>query len=160
MKAFTKGLAIALASVVAVLGIIALLGSTVLKDSPLTAAIESITDGAGNAAANAALDATGVKEKAEAALRGNVSSIAGATGLSESQVESAIDRLDISSWEVTSLPDGARAQGSTDVSYQGVDATLTTYADPSYVTVEALGQSITLAVPESAQGYVSLLGYL
>lgn len=160
MKAFTKGLAIALSAIVIALGAFTLLGNTLLKDSPIMDAIEEATGGAGNAAANLALDASGIKGKAESALRENVSSIAAATGMSESQVEAAIDNLDISSWQVTSLPDDARATGTSNVTYQGVDAVLTTYDDPSYVTVETHGQRVTLAVPASAQRYVPLLGYL
>ena len=55
---------------------------------------------------------------------------------------------------------GASKTGSTDISYGSTDATITTYDDPSVVTVEALGQDITLAVPDSAQSYLPFLGYL
>jgi hypothetical protein len=113
-----------------------------------------------NTAANAALDASGLKSKANEALKSNRDRIAEVTGLSRSQVDDAIDALDIESWEVTSLPASASKTGSTDISYGGTDATITTYDDPSVVTVEALGQDITLAVPDSAQGYLPFLGYL
>ena len=133
-----------------------------------------------NTAANAALDASGLKSKANEALKSNRDRIAEVTGLSRSQVDDAIDALDIESWEVTSLPASASKTGSTDienwevttlpddasptgsanVTYGGTDATITTYDDPSVVTVEALGQDITLAVPDSAQSYLPFLGYL
>lgn len=113
-----------------------------------------------NTAANAALDASGLKSKANEALKSNRDRIAEVTGLSRSQVDDAIDALDIESWEVTSLPASASKTGSTDISYGGTDATITTYDDPSVVTVEALGQDITLAVPDSAQSYLPFLGYL
>lgn len=71
-----------------------------------------------------------------------------------------IDALDIQSWEVTSLPEGAEKTGSANVSYSGTDATITTYDDPSVVTVTAMGQDITLAVPDSAQSYLPFLSYL
>ena len=45
-------------------------------------------------------------------------------------------------------------------SYSGTDATITTYDDPSVVTVTAMGQDITLAVPDSAQSYLPFLSYL
>lgn len=109
---------------------------------------------------NTALETSGVKNQVEEALRTHVADIAAATGMSEEQVSNAINDLDISSWTATELPANAQETGSTDVRYQGVDATVTTYADPSYVTVEALGQTVTLSVPESAQQYVPLLGYL
>ena len=80
--------------------------------------------------------------------------------MSESQVTSAIDQLNIESWSVTTLPSNASATGTFNTTYQRASATVTTYADPSYVTVDALGQELTLSVPESAQSYVSLLAYL
>lgn len=113
-----------------------------------------------NTAANAALDASGLKSKANEALKSNRDRIAEVTGLSRSQVDDAIDALDIESWEVTSLPASASKTGSTDISYGGTDATITTYDDPSVVTVNAMGQDITLAVPDSAQSYLPFLGYL
>ena len=65
-----------------------------------------------------------------------------------------------STWEVTNLPEGAEKTGSANISYSGTDATITTYDDPSVVTVTAMGQDITLAVPDSAQSYLPFLSYL
>ncbi|MEC4184953.1 hypothetical protein VJ918_09055 [Adlercreutzia sp. R21] len=113
-----------------------------------------------NAAANAALDASGLKAKANEALRNNRDRIAEITGMSGSQVDAAINALDIENWEVTTLPAGASRTGSADISYGGTDATITTYDDPSVVTVNAMGQDVTLAVPDSAQAYLPFLGYL
>ena len=113
-----------------------------------------------NTAANAALDASGLKSKANEALKSNRDRIAEVTGLSRSQVDDAIDALDIESWEVTSLPASASKTGSTAISYGGTDATITTYDDPSVVTVNAMGQDVPLAVPDSAQSYLPFLGYL
>ena len=92
--------------------------------------------------------------------RRELETIAAATGLTEGQVNSMIDQLDISSWSVVALPDDAVATGSFETTYQGAAATVTTYRDPSYVTVSALGQDLTFAVPASAQGYVGYLAYL
>ena len=122
--------------------------------------LAGLFEGGKNAAANAALDVSGLKSKAESALRGNTDRIAEATGMSSSQVDAAIDALDIQSWEVTNLPEGAEKTGSANVSYSGTDATITTYDDPSVVTVTAMGQDITLAVPDSAQTYLPFLSYL
>ena len=122
--------------------------------------LAGLFEGGKNAAANAALDVSGLKSKAESALRGNADRIAEATGMTSSQVDAAIDALDIQSWEVTSLPEGAEKTGSANVSYSGTDATITTYDDPSVVTVTAMGQDITLAVPDSAQTYLPFLSYL
>ena len=107
-----------------------------------------------NAAAN------GLKSKAKAALEGNRDKIAAATGMSDAEVDAAIAALDIDSWEVTSLPDGATETGSSSISYGGTDATVTTYDDPGVVTVNAMGQDVTLAVPDSAQDYLPFLGYV
>lgn len=153
MKLFTRTVAAILGSIVIILGILSVLGTTVLAGTPFM-------DALGAGATNALIDASGVKGDVEGALRDNAGAIAGATGMSESQVLAAIDELDISSWSATTLPADARATGSFETSYHGTAATLTTYADPSYVTVDAYGQRVTLSVPASAQDYLSYLAYL
>lgn len=153
MKLFTRAVAGILGGIVVVLGIISVLGNTVLAGTPLM-------DALGAGATNALIDASGVKGDIDGALRDNADAIARATGMSESQVLAAIDELDISSWSATSLPADTEATGSFETSYRGAAATLTTYADPSYVTVDAYGQRVTLAVPASAQDYLSYLAYL
>ncbi len=125
-------------------------------DNPVT---EAVND-AKNAAANAALDASGIKEKAQAALEGNAERIAAATGMSTAQVNEAIANLDIESWRATTLPADALPAGTSNISYGGTDATITTYDDPSVVTVNAYGQNLTLEVPASAQQYLGYLEYL
>lgn len=160
MKLFSKALAGTLMSIVVLLGVLSVLCQGALSGTPLASALMSLGGGAGTAAANAALDASGLKTRAESALRENASKIAAKTGMSEDEVNSAIDQLDISSWTVTMLPSDASATGSFQTTYAGTSATVTTYADPSYVTVNAMGQDVTLAVPESAQGYAWYLSYL
>ena len=62
----------------------------------LYAAMELRTlDRMASAAANAALDVSGLKSKAESALRGNADRIAEATGMSSSQMDAAIDALEV-----------------------------------------------------------------
>ena len=112
------------------------------------------------AAANAAIDATGLKDKAKSALEGSKASIAAATGLSESQVDQAIEQLDIDGWQAASLPSTATATGTIDGNALGINGTVTTYDDPGYVSVEVYGQTVTLAVPESAQAYLPYLAYV
>lgn len=153
------GLIFALIIVVAVFGILPQMGigsPFANFQNPLSGLLEN----GKNAAANAALDATGLKSKAKAALEGNRDKIAAATGMSDAEVDAAIAALDIDSWEVTSLPAGASEIGSSSISYGGTDATITTYDDPSVVTVNAMGQDVTLSVPDSAQAYLPFLGYL
>ena len=156
IKAFT-GLIVAVILAVAVFGILPQLGlEGPFKDNPLA----NIFEGGKNAAANAALDASGLKSKAATALQNNREKIAEKTGMSLDQVDAAIDRLDIESWEATTLPDGVTATGSSSINYGGTDATITTYDDPTVVTVDAYGQSMTLSVPDGAQDYLPYLAYL
>lgn len=152
MNVFTRALAGILGGLVVVLGVVTLLGNTVLAGTP-------VMDALGAGAANAAIEVSGIKGRIEDALRSNMGEIAAATGLSEAQVSSAIDQLDISSWSATTLPADAVATGSFNTSYGGVSGTVTTYRDPSYVTVSAGGQDVTLAVPASAQQYLPYLAY-
>lgn len=156
------GLILAFIVIVAVFGILPQLGvgSPFAGLGNLENPLASLMEGGKNAAANAALDATGLKSKAKAALENNRDKIAAATGMSDAEVDAAIAGLDIDSWEVTSLPEGATETGSSSISYGGTDATITTYDDPNVVTVDAYGQKVTLAVPDSAQGYLPYLGYL
>lgn len=123
---------------------------------PLSNAIEDVK----NTAANAAIDTSGIKAKAEDILASNRDVIAAATGLTTSQVDEAVASLDIQNWTATSLPSTATATDTISGNYAGVDGTVTTYDDPGYVTVGAYGQSVTLAVPESAQPYIGLLEYI
>lgn len=133
---------------------------TVLSGTPAGEAVDGLASHAANAATNAALDASGVKDRIDQALRERSGAISSATGLPEDQVLSAIDELDISSWAVTGLPADASGTQSFSSSLEGVDATVTTYDDPAYVTVSADGHELTFSVPESARGYVRLLSQL
>ncbi|WP_308622668.1 hypothetical protein [uncultured Enorma sp.] len=153
MRTFTRAIAGIAFGIAVLLGIFSVAWTLALNGTPLEDAI-------GTGIANAALDASGVKSNIDEALRSNVERIAAATGLSNEQVETAIDELAIESWSATTLPEGASVSGTFFTSYQGASAAVTTYADPSYITVEAYGQNLTLAVPESAQQYLSLLAYL
>lgn len=140
--------------------VIVLLTFTPLSSTPIGQSVHGMLGFGTNAATNAALDASGIKSKAEDALYSNAADIAAQTGMSEDQVNQAIDSLDINSWSVTSLPSGVKETGSQNVSYGGVSAEVTTYDDPSYISVTAEGQTFTLEVPESAQEYMSLLEYV
>ncbi len=109
---------------------------------------------------NTAIDASGVKGTIKNELNSRSEQIAQATGMSQEQVNSAINDLAIDDWTATTLPDTATPTASYNGDNFGVDGTLTTYDDPSYVTVEAYGQTITFDVPASAQAYLPYLGYL
>lgn len=160
MKKFFKTLGGVLMGIVVVFGILSVLSNTLLAGTPLASTFQQLGGDAGAAAANAALDASGIKGKIDSELRAHTGDIASATGLSEGQVESIINQIDISSWSITALPADATVAGSFQTSYQGTNVTVTTYTDPSYVSINPWGQTITLAVPESSQSYVSYLSYL
>lgn len=155
MKTAFKVIGVMLAAVLVVL-----FGGIIMASNGIENPISTAADSAKNSAVNAAIDSSGIKAKAESALRGNVDKIASATGLPASTVNAMIDDLDIDSWEATSLPSDATATGTTNVSYDGVSATVTTYDDPSVVTIDTGAGAVTMSVPSSAQGYIDYLGYL
>ncbi|MBO4364766.1 MAG: hypothetical protein J5804_00550 [Eggerthellaceae bacterium] len=109
---------------------------------------------------NATIDASGIKDQIDSSLRSNAGTIANRLGVTEEEVNTAIDALDIKDWEVATLPQEAVATGAYQVDYADTKAQITTYDDPSYVTVSAYEQDITLSVPESAQGSLILFGVL
>lgn len=113
--------------------------------------------GAKASVANLALDAADVKGRVKSALDENREAISQATGLSPEEVDAAVEELDIDGWQATPLPADARKTGEVEGTYAGIDGTVTTYEDPGYVTLEAYGQTVTLAVPESAQKYIAYL---
>lgn len=121
---------------------------------------DDAVDQATTSVTNAAIDASGIKETIQNALDANAESIASALGVSLQDARDMIGNLDVASWQATSLPSDAQASGGYSASFDGTSANITTYEDPSYITVEAYGQSLTLSVPESAQEYVPYLAYL
>ena len=92
--------------------------------------------------------------------REKVVALAEANGIPQSIVDTAVDSLAIEDWQVVSLPEDATETGSYSVDTDDMSARITTYDDPSIVTVEAYGQTLTMEVPQSARGYITLLGYL
>ena len=72
-------------------------------------------------------------------------------------VDAMIDDLDIQSWQVATLPAGAVPTGSVDLDHEGTAITLTTYDDPSIVTVRTAAGAVTLSVPASAQSTIRTL---
>ena len=139
--------------IVGIVGVFALSGTN-------AGPVSDLANDAKAAATNAAIDATGLKDKAKSALEDNKATIAAATGLTETQVDQAINELNIDEWQAAPLPASASATGTTDGSAAGIDGTITTYDDPGYISVEAYGQTVTLAVPESAQTYLPYLAYV
>ena len=148
-----KRLAITVLAIVAAIAVLCIFSSTQLGNAnPITGITTAIQ--------NQALDNLGIKSKIDSTLRNNEEAIANYTGMSESQVDDMIDNLDIQDWNATQLPSNATVANTYNGNYGGTEATITTYDDPSYVTVCANDQNITLSVPESAQSYLSYLQYL
>ncbi len=109
-------------------------------------------------ATNAAIDASGLKTKVNDYLESHTAAIAQSTGASQTQVNQAVADLNIESWTATTLPSTAVAESTQSFTAADTDVSVTSYTDPSYVTVSALGQNVTLSVPESAQSSLALLG--
>lgn len=109
---------------------------------------------------NQAVDAAGLKAAAEAELRARKGDIAAISGLDVGMVDYVIDTINIENWQATSLPENTYEQSTIPFTYSGTSATLTTYDDPSYITLSAYGQSLTFAVPDTAQSYIPYLAYL
>jgi len=148
-----KRLAITVLAIVAAFAVLCIFSSTQLGNAnPITGITTAIQ--------NQALDNLGIKSKIDSTLRNNEEAIANYTGMSESQVDDMIDNLDIQDWNATQLPSNATVANTYNGNYGGTEATITTYDDPSYVTVCANDQNITLSVPESAQSHLSYLQYL
>ncbi len=136
--------------------IVGAIGILVLANSPAGPASDAAKS-VKAAAANAVFDATDIKGQVKSTLDKQRDNIAAATGLTASEVDSAISSLDIESWKAAPLPSTATETGSLDGSSLGIDGSITTYSDPGYITLNAYGQNITLAVPESAQEYLPYL---
>lgn len=139
-----------------VAGIIAIVALSNTAEGPIKDAASAVK----NTATNAALDASGLKSQAQNTLEAHADDIAESTGIPAAEVKASIAELAIEDWQVADLPAEAVATGTIDGAAAGIDATITTYDDPSYVTMNAFGQSVTLAVPESAQTYLERLAYL
>lgn len=155
MKKVLKVIAAILLAIIVVLA-----AGFALDQAGIDNPISKAADEAGAGAANAALDSIGIKEKADALLRDNAGRISQMTGIPESMVNSMIDDLDIQSWQVATLPSDATPVGSTTLDYNGTNVQLTTYDDPSVVSVETAMGTVTLAVPASAQSTIEYLQYL
>lgn len=95
MKKLLKILGIVVVAAVVVIGGGVLLAKNGI-DNPVGDAAEQATYGA----ANAAIDATGVKKQIDSALRDNAGEISRQTGLPQGVVDGMIDGLDVESWKV------------------------------------------------------------
>lgn len=100
------------------------------------------------------------KAHIEESLRTNADTIADRLNISISEVNTAIDVLDIKDWEATDLPDDAVALDTCSIAGANDDAAIVLYEDASYVTVSTPSGETTLSVPKAAQGSLSLFRLL
>lgn len=121
---------------------------------------QNAINNAKNAATNAVIDASGIKDRISETIDTYKDDLINATGISEDAADTIIEDIAVQDWQATTLPNDVYETGTIDGSAYGIDGTVTTYDDPSYITVEAYGQTITLAIPESAQDYLPYLSYL
>ena len=155
-----KAIAISLGLITtALIGTTAVIGIDTISETANTAARNAAEDIRANAA-NVVIESGDLKGKITTALDEYRPTIATATGMSEPEVDAAIADLDIAHWEATSLPDNIVATDTYSSTYAGIDASITTYDNPNYLTVSAYGQIITMRVPESAQSSIGSLGSL
>ncbi len=110
-------------------------------------------------AINVVLDQAGLKERIESALYKGADRFAEETGVPVEIVNKAIDVLDVTHWEATTLPDNVKKTGSVDADIEGGAISITSYDDPSYITLGAYGQEVTFDVPKSTEAFTSIIPY-
>lgn len=148
---------IALVLAVAAVGIGGFAAAKLLPEpNPLNEAVSSIQA----SVLDAMIDASGLKTTAQNALEANVGTIASTLGITVSEASAIVSGLDVENWTVTTLPSSATKTTVVGGSTLGVDGAVTLYDDPSYVTVEVYGRSVTFEIPESAQQYTPYLALL
>ena len=113
-------------------------------------------DNARNGVINTVIDASGVNDRIDSALRAKGAEIAEEYNSPPAMVTKVIDDLDIKDWKAVTLPENSKQTGTYSFTYENTPIQLTTYEDPSVVTVVAYDQTVTMEVPESARSYVSL----
>ncbi len=109
---------------------------------------------------NSVVDATGLKDAADAALRSYEGDIAAATGLDIGTIDGVIDTMAVKEWKAATLPSDAQVTSSVPFSYAGATAQITMYDDPGYISLDVFGQSLTFAVPETAQEGMQILNFI
>ena len=156
MTATFKRIIIAAIALIAIAG----LSSALVLSGGCSANTAGPAEGAKVDAINFMLDTSGIKERIDSEVRKKATEVAERYGVSATAVNNIMDSVAITDWKATTLPADAIETGAYDVQTDDLSATITTYEDPGIVTVDAYGQSITMEVPESAQGYVPMLRYL
>ncbi len=111
-------------------------------------------DTARDGAVNTFLDVSGFKTRLDTELHDKASLLAERTGIPEESIIEVADGLQIKEWKVATLPKSAVETNTQSIESETISAKLTTYEDPTLVTITAYGIPITLEIPESAQPYL------
>lgn len=109
---------------------------------------------------NAALDATGVKDRLDTELRAHAGELAEQYGVPAEMADAVVDTINVKEWQAVPLPEDAVETARFTVDADGTPIEITTYEDTSIVTLGAYGQEATFEAPESAQPYTPFLRYL
>ena len=116
-------------------------------------------EGMRTTAINELLDRSGAKERLEAEMYAHAEDIAQSVGVPVELVNAGIEMLDITEWKAVDLPSDAQKTATFNTEYRNQQISLTTYDDPSLVTLGIWNQSVCFRVPESAQTFTSLAPY-
>ena len=122
-------------------------------------------EGARTGMINTAIDQLGIKSKLEDSLRQRAANLAEKYGLPSNLFDGVIDELAIKDWKAVDTPTDAKVTKTVEVDVEGSPLQVTLYDDPSFLSIQGsgkintFGQTITLKVPESAQGIAKILPY-
>ena len=120
---------------------------------------ETPFEGMRSAAINEILDRSGAKERLEAEMYAHADAVAESAGIPVELVNSGIEMLNVTEWEAVDLPADAEETATFRTKYRDQQVTLTTYNDPSLVSLEVWNQSVCFKVPESTQTFTMLAPY-
>ena len=110
---------------------------------------ETPFEGMRTATINGILDRSGAKERLEAEMYAHADDVAESAGIPVELVNTGIELLNVTEWKAVDLP----------AEYRDQQVTLTTYDDPSLVTLGIWNQSVCFKVPESTQTFTTLAPY-
>lgn len=125
----------------------------------VTCGSQTPLEGARVAAINTLLDRTGAKQRLESELYAHADAIAEQAGVPVELVNAGIGMMNVTEWRAVELPSDVSETAKFETDYRGQAVSLTTYDDPSLVTVGILGQSICFEVPASTQTFTQFAPY-
>jgi hypothetical protein len=120
---------------------------------------ETPFEGMRTATINGILDRSGAKERLEAEMYAHADDVAESAGIPVELVNTGIEMLNVTEWKAVDLPADAEETATFRTQYRDQQVTLTTYDDPSLVTLGIWNQSVCFKVPESTQTFTTLAPY-